>query len=558
MQAMVRALAVGIAVLFCMGQAPPGRVDYTLTPLLREGALTAVQFELSFRGEADGETVLALPDTWGGEDALYRGVEALEVVSGAHMREGEEPALRVLTHRPYARIRVRWRVIQDWPGEPTASQGNPYRPIVQPGYFHLIGNAALVTPRIAEATPARLRVRGKPRGWTFASDLEHRGLRLGNVGASVSVGGDFRIVESADVRMAIRGQWRFTDAGFASDVGEIVAGQRRFWGDGASPFLVTVVQLNAPDGWTSIGGTGLTDAFAFFASPNAEAGPITRTLAHEGMHTWIPGRIGGMPDENEAVDYWLSEGLTDFYTGRLLVREGLWTPAEFAEDFNAMLRAYAESPVREAPNSRILADFWREPAVRQLPYQRGRLLATMWDAHLRARGRDFDEVMREMRRRAETGDPLSAAQMLPVVLSEMRVDVRSDIAAHADAGRAILLPEDVLAPCGRVVTRRVPPFHRGFDIETTSANNNVIAGVDPGLPAYAAGLRNGMALIRRDAGEIGNSELEISYVVRDGQTERTVRYMPRGPGLLTVQSLVLDEDLEGEQLARCLALLGGE
>ncbi|MGH6949759.1 MAG: hypothetical protein ACREH4_02735, partial [Vitreimonas sp.] len=174
MQAMVRALAVGAAALFCMGQAPGSRVDYTLTPLLREGALTAVQFELSFRGEADGETVLALPDSWGGESELYRGVEALEVVSGAQIAEGEGPALRVLTHRPDARIRVRWRVVQDWPGEPVASRGNPYRPIVQPGYFHLIGNAALVTPRIAEATPARLRVRGLPRGWTFASDLEHR------------------------------------------------------------------------------------------------------------------------------------------------------------------------------------------------------------------------------------------------------------------------------------------------------------------------------------------------------------------------------------------------
>jgi predicted metalloprotease with PDZ domain len=176
---------------------------------------------------------------------------------------------------------------------------------------------------------------------------------------------------------------------------------------------------------------------------------------------------------------------------------------------------------------------------------------------LRARGRGLDDVMREMRRRAEAGDGRTAAEMLPLVLGEMGVDIGADIAAHAEAGGAILLPEDVLAPCGRIVTRRVPPFHRGFDIEATSANNNVIAGVDPGLPAYAAGVRNGMVLVRRDAGEIGNSELEIAYVVRDGQSERTFRYMPRGRGVLTVQSLVLAEDLEGETLARCVAVLGG-
>ena len=73
--------------------------------------------------------------------------------------------------------------------------------------------------------------------------------------------------------------------------------------------------------------------------------------------------MGGMPDEGEAAHYWLSEGFTDFYTGRMLVRQGLWTPAQFAEDLNNTLRAYAESPVRAAPNARILADFWREQAV---------------------------------------------------------------------------------------------------------------------------------------------------------------------------------------------------
>jgi predicted metalloprotease with PDZ domain len=557
MRSIVRGLAIAAAAALCMGQAPAGRVEYALTPVVRDGALRSVEVALRFRGDADGETRLLLPDSWGGENELYRGVEALEVVSGASMRPGEGPAERVLTHRPGARIQVRYRVVQDWPGEPMAAQGNPYRPIIQPGYFHLIGHTVLARPHISPATPTRFRVRRLPRGWTFASDLQHRGLRLGNIEQSVTVGGDFRIVEGENARVAVRGAWRFTDAAFARDVNEIVAGQRRFWGDRTSPFLVTVVQLNAPDGWTSIGGTGLSDAFAFFASPNADPAPITRTLAHEGLHTWIPRQIGGMPDEDEAAHYWLSEGFTDFYTGRMLVRQGLWTPAEFAEDLNSTLRAYAESPVRTAPNARILADFWREQPVQQLPYQRGRLAASIWDARLRAMGRDLDDVVIEMRRRARAGDPLKAAELLPVVAASLGLDISADIASHMEEGRPILLPEDTFAPCGRVVTRQTPPFHRGFDIDATTANNNVISGVDPGLPAHAAGMRDGMVLIRRDAGEIGNAEQEIVYVVRDGERERALSYMPRGRGMLTVQRLVLDEDLEGEKLARCVAVLSG-
>lgn len=556
----MRSIAALFALIVCAGFAAPERIDYTLTPILENGALNAVQFDLNFRGEADGTTELSLPDSWGGQAELWRGVEALSVVSGAAMSAGDDPAVRSLTHRPNARIHVRYRVIQDWEGEPTAGPGNPYRPIVRPGYFHLIGSAALIEPSLDGASPVRIRARNMPRGWSFASDLEHGGLVLARIRPSITIGGDFRVLRGADsnLRVAIRGQWSFADADFTAQVNEIIAGQRRFFGDPSSPYLVTVVQLSAPDaGWLSIGGTGLDDAFAFFATPNAEARPIARTLAHEGLHTWIPGRIGGMSEEGEASNYWLSEGFTDFFTGRVLVREGQWIPADFADDVNRMLREYAQSPVRTEPNTRILADFWTSREVQQLPYQRGRLLATIWDRRLRASGHDLDDAVLEMRDRAQADDPLDAAPMFPIVMARFGVDVSADIAAYVEQGQAILLPETVFAPCGRVVTRQVPTFHRGFDIEATIANNNIISGVDRALPAYAAGVRNGMVLIRRAGGEIGDAEREIAYVVRDGETERTFTYMPRGRDTFTLQQLVLDEALQGERLIQCLAVLGG-
>jgi predicted metalloprotease with PDZ domain len=556
-----RTLFAVLAALACAGFGTPPGVEYTLTPVLRDGALTAVQFDVRFRGEDDGETSLRLPQSWGGQDELWRSIDALNVVSGAEMREGDGPGQRVLTHRPNARIHVRYRVIQDWEGAPNAEQGNTYRPAIQPTYFHLIGDASLVVPNeLGLGVPVRLRVRNLPRGWAFASDLEHGGLTIGKLWASVTVGGDFRVLRDVQsgVRVAIRGEWRFQDAAFTGQAAEIIAAQRRFWGDEPTPYLVTVLQLEAPNpGWLSIGGTGLGDAFAFFATPNADVGPITRTLAHESMHTWIPGLIGGMPQQGEARDYWLSEGFTDFYTGRLLVREGVWTPADFAADLNQMLLAYAQSPVRNEPNARVIADFWNDQDVQKLPYQRGRLLAAIWDARLRAAGRSLDDVVLDMRARARGGDPLKAAQMFPIVARTLGLDVENDLAALVEMGMPIALPDDAFAPCGRVVTREATEFHRGFDIDATVANNGVINGVDPESPAHAAGMRDGMVLIRRDGGEIGNAELEIAYVVRDGDQERTLRYMPRGRRTFTLQQLALDEDLEGERLARCVAVMGG-
>jgi predicted metalloprotease with PDZ domain len=556
---LLRSLVVICAALICMAQAPSQRITYTLTPVLEDGALQAVQIDLTFRGQGDGETGLRLPDEWGGETELWRGMEGLTIVSGAEMRDGERVNERMLTHEPNARIHVRYRVIQDWEGVPTGGR-NIYRPIVQPTYFHLIGEAALVTPDLHNATPTRIRTRRMPRGWRFASDLQHRGLALGHVWASITVGGDYRVHTASDgaTRIAIRGDWSFSDEGFTEKVAEIIGGHRAFWSDRSAPYLVTVTQtMQRSEGQMSVGGTGLSDAFAFFATPNVDDAPITRTLAHESFHTWIPGQIGGMPEENEAASYWFSEGLTDFYTGRMLVRSGLWTPQQFADDLNEMLTAYAQSPVREAPNTRIGADFWSDQHVQQLPYQRGRFLMTTWDARLRAEGRSLDQAVLEMRARATAGDQLKAIEMLPIVLDSMGLDVRSDIASYAEAGARVLLPEDVFAPCGQVLTREMPIFDPGFDVAAMRANDRVISGVDPGLPAYAAGLRDGMVFVRQQSGHVGDPEQQLILVVRDGDQERTIGYFPHGRGAYELQRLEIDPGLEGERLAQCRAVLGG-
>ena len=550
-----------LALLFAQS-ASAATVEYQLTPVLTQQALTAVQFDVLFDGTATGKTTLELPDSWGGQEELWREIEDLQVVSGARMIDGQGPADRLLRHAPGSRIHLRYRVVQNWKeGPPSAGDGNPYRPIIQPNYFHLIGNAAFVVPELAEEASARIRANGLPQGWRFASDLEHAGLSLGQVKTSISVGGDYRILrdEQSGLRLAIRGEWKFSDAEFLASVARITHGHRRFWSDSDSPFLVTVTFLTTPDpGWSSIGGTGLDDAFAFFATANAEVKTISRLLAHEGLHTWIPLKIGGMPETDEAADYWLSEGFTDFYAARLLVKDGAWGPQEFADDLNETLRAYANSPARAYPNARVTRDFWKDQNIQKLPYQRGRLLASIWDARLRASGeQDFDDIVQAMRQRATAGSELKAVGLFREVTNQIGLDVSADLRQHSEQGVPITLPPDVFAPCGEIVTRQVPNFHRGFDIDATTANGNVISGTDPQSPAFAAGLRDGMTLVTRAAGEIGNAELEIDYLVKDGDQERHIRYFPRGAGEHAQQSLRIDAQLDATGEALCRRVLGG-
>lgn len=562
MQSRLKAALAAAALTLCGAQAPaPASIEYDLTPIMRAGALQAVEVDARFRGEPDGTTTLRLPGAWGGEEQLWRGLENIRVISGGALTDGDGPTQRIVTHRPNARLHLRYRIVQDFQGAPSAEDGNAYRPVIQPGYFHLIGEAIFITPDYAEAeTPLHVRARNMPRGWRFASDLEHAEATLEDVWSSVSVGGDFRIVTlpEQNVRVALRGDYAFTDASFAGQVSDIIAGQRRFFADPASPFLVTVIALETPHpDWRSIGGTGLGDAFAFFATPNVEIGQITRILAHEGLHTWIPHQIGGMPTEGEAAHYWLSEGFTDFFTGRVLVRESIWTPQQFADELNEMLQAYAQSPARDAPNARIAADFWNDQEIERLPYRRGRLLASVWDARLRAQGRDLDDAIFEMRRRAQAGDPLKAAELFAAVMQSFGADISADLDTYVEQGARVLLPEHTFAPCGHIETRDVAVFERGFDAAAMQANNGVISGVDPTSQAYAAGMRDGMVFVRREAGVIGDSETPITYVVRDGEAERAITYYPRGAATYLRQRLVLEPNLEGELLQQCRAVLGG-
>lgn len=546
-----------------LGLATPRPVDadtanvvaYTLSAAFAPGdTLPTVTVRLDFAGETDGETILTLPDAWGGESELWRGIGGLRVSGdSARAESGANPAQRVLRHAAGAALAVTYDVHQDWPGVPEANGRNQYRPTLQPAYVHLIGNTLFAHPAMDFGRPAVFTRGVLPPGWSFASDLEHggsdRALTVGDVLESVVVAGDFRVVtrgaKAGELRVAIRGRWSFSDDDFADRVERIVRSHRAFWGDPDEPFLVTVLPLAAAAGSSSLGGTGRADAFAFFATDNAQEYTLNRVLAHEHLHTWIPRRIGRMPETDEAEDYWLSEGFTDFYTFRLLLKDAIWTLDDYLEAVNEVLSRYAQSPVRTVPNRTIVSDFWKGPEIGDLPYQRGFLLATLWDERLRRASNgavDLDDVMLSLRRdfRAiPAGDkPVRAVDALMATLRKYGVDATSDLERHVTAGEPILLPDGLLGAAGRLMTEELPEFSRGFDPAATTAAGGVVTGTDPEGPAFAAGMRDGMKIVKREAGEPGNPTVELVYRVLDGATERVFRYLPHGRRRFLTQRLV--------------------
>ncbi|HYE44685.1 MAG TPA: hypothetical protein VEA44_02820 [Caulobacter sp.] len=552
-----------------MGASAPAGLSYELSPVMADGKLTAVAVTLRFQADGDGETLLALPDRWGGKEQLYRHLEGMTVEGGSLREDG--PARRIVSHAPGARLVVRYRVVNGYAGDPDASDDNPYRPVVRPAWFHLLGNAWVVQPDGRGRPEAQVTWTGWPADWTIVSDLQHpkRGERLDLAGVieSVALGGpDIRIerrrIPGGTLRVAVRGEWPFSRSEFADRTAAVIAAQRDFFNDVEGPFLVTLIPVQAAEGWESVGGTGRSDAFALFSTRGDLEEELGGILGHEHVHSWIPGQLVRMPDV-EQLDYWFSEGFTDFYAWRTQLRGGVWTLDQFLAALNEAFREYDASPARTWTNEKVAAAFWTDGAAQRIPYRRGAFLALHWDEQLR-RGSggaaDLDNVVlglrTQMRGARSPEDIPDARPGLTAMLLSKGLDPRQDIARYIDGGEVLELDGDWFGGCLIIATQQIAVFERGWDVPKTSASG-VITGLDPASPAYAAGLRDGMKILKREAGAPGDSRVEYVLRVQDGESERLIRFFPQGRGRYDLRTARLAPGLDKAGRERCRKAMAG-
>jgi predicted metalloprotease with PDZ domain len=551
--------------------AAPGPVSYEVTPELADGRLVDLSVQISLNGDADGVTNLRMPDRWSGAEELYRAIHDVKA-TGAKLRRLSDSEYQ-LSAAPGAPILLSYKIKQDFKGELTAGEGPPFRPVVRADRFTALGWATFAEVAGPVGRPVSFRWGQVPTGWTVASDLDHQGgvNDTGDLLDSVMVGGsDLHMVttEAAGgrVRIAMHGDWKFTPAQMASLIDRIAVSASDFWGDKGQDFFVAVTPMASPSGQGSAQyGVGLGDAFSLWSTTEVDEPALRHIVTHEHEHVWFPGRVGGVrTGRDEPLDYWLSEGFTDFYTLRILLRSGLWTPEEFVADYNRILRDYANSPVIAAPNSVVAQGFFEDPAVADLPYQRGLLLAALWDQRLRTRtngAHDLDDVVRAMRDRAagQTEDGAAVAN-LQASYAALGGDLGADMTNLVDKGQPMLLPADLFGDCARVVTTETRAFDRGFDSARTNAAGGVVQGVAENGPAYAAGLRNGMRIVGRLSPAVENDpRVELMYQVVDkGGSGRLIRYRPQGSRSITLQEIVLTPDMAPAKRAACTRSMAGQ
>lgn len=556
---MRRFLIGGLAVL---SLAFPARAEvrYALSPVIENGALTALAVDIDFTADADGVTRLRFVDSFQGDAHPGRYAEGLAVAGADQVTplDGEQTEIR---SAPGAPLHARYRIRSGYDAPPDTQNAVQTKPIVLPDWFYAMGEVVFAFPAGRRDEAATFAWGAAPGGFRLASDLTAPGPRtVEDVLHGVVTGSPrLRIINGAGAeagtRIAALGAFdRFDDAVFADAAFRIIKAERGFWGDDASPFLVTLAPL-VPRVFEAYSGTGRTDGFALWIGTSLGLKEVLPLLAHEYFHTWNAGQLGLQAADRSTA--WLSEGFTDFYTKRLLLRAGLFSLEDYVASWNEWLRAYGVSPARNATEKRITEVYWTDQDVEGVAYKRGAMMAALFDAQLRRDGRSLDGVMRGMRQLKSQNPESGLRPNFDAAFEKVAGrPALSDIDRYQVRGETLILPADTFA-CLPLETVIQPGFDVGFDPDAT-ATQGVFAGVDPAGPAYAAGLRDGMKRLGREGGAANDSSVELAYRVADAAgVERVIRYKPEGKTRVTFQRLSVPPTLTPDQRQACVRTLAG-
>lgn len=553
------------------GKAPGAPVRYTVSPEFSGGELRALDVEIRFDGDADGTTRLAWSNHWAGENKLAQWARDVRV-KGATSVAADANGARIIHAAPDAPLTVHYRILSAYDHDPTVDEWQQQSwPIVRPRWFYAAGEALFAAPDGRDDAPATFEWRGAPAGFGFASDLEHLAVRPGTVDdviESILIGGyGLRVTGSATsgpgVRVATIGSYAFPADALAPVARSVISAERDFWGtDLHAPFLVTMAPLKVSKSHQSFSGTGRGDAFAMWVGQDIPLKMLTYLLAHEYFHTWNPARLGGLPDgPGEARGFWFSEGFTDFYARRLMVRAGLTSPEEFVAEWNEALLRYDTSPLRTTPNREAAKKFWSDENAQKLPYDRGSLLGALWDYRLRAKsdgGITLDKVMHRQLKIAHKSSQEKgpyAPEFFVEAARDEDLNVEADIARYVTRGAMIMLPSAAFGRCATVRTEQRPVFDLGFEVES-SASGLTAQHVTPASPAFAAGLRSGMRITKL-SGTHGDSTTDYVLRADDHGAQKLIRFRPAGRTTIVVQQLVLDRALAARRPKMCAATLSG-
>lgn len=406
--------------------APAETFKIEFTRLSSAGGLTV---SITTPGDADGQTTFSNHACCGIESAQKFITDVHIDASGRPLPVTQDAAGWSVRHPPRASLTVSYRLPPSGPMTIDVGVPDQLRPIVEGGLFHVVGTFGLLMPtgrRNSDRLELNIDATRVADAAHFISSLgtgnrlERLQVTRAQAVGALYLGGPIQLSvhDTPTGRVAV--VYSAMDPGFrpndfTSDTLAIIAAERRFFNDRQPWYLVSLHGGRRKNPAINLGGgMGLTNSFVMFASAGLDGSDarhredFRRVLAHEYFHNWngLTLRVASRADSDgdDPSVYWFSEGVTEFYTVRLLTRAGLMTSVRAKAMLNFKLDNYAKNSRRGVSAKEAGTLFWTDVDGEQIPYLRGYLAA--WSADIAIsrssrRTRDLDSSIQALVARAK-------------------------------------------------------------------------------------------------------------------------------------------------------------
>ena len=475
--------------------------------------------EIILKGKFQDQLILDLPSKWAG--ALYtEQIKNIQVADGHKLElihnNNNEQAVITINGNQNTELKIKYEIHQ--------KAGNPsdvHEAIVRHDLIHAPGYGIFATPNDLNDDKINISI-----NWF---ELDPKWLTLSSYGSkksfnkqlsapellhAVYVAGNIRLhqisSEKSPVYLSLYGNFDLEDKQIISDIEGIIDSQRKFFNDYDFPhYAISLIEGDRPN---SMGGTRLYNSFTAFLPKEMDRSDYYILFAHEHLHNWIGGRIQNNKDEE--LNYWWSEGFTDYYARLIAYRTHAISQDIFIKEINTFLESYYLSPVIAEPNTRIQKDFWHNYAIEKLPYYRGFVFAIYLNDLIKKENstKSLDNVMHDLLKEAHK-KKFSIDLFKKIVGKYVKNGIDKEVSSFIDAGNIISI-EEISLPIQKNLGKG---YYLGFDKEVFQREKR-IANVDIRSNAYKSGIRNNQEVLGYDIPKgYRNANQTITIKTTDGE-----------------------------------------
>ena len=418
-------------------------------------------------------------------------------------------------------------------------------PTVDDRHAFIPGASTFVFPSEARIGEVRVRI-DKPADWNIATSWgidkdEYRfdGTDSDDLVYSFVASGDYRVetieFDGIGVHTAFRGQGWTRDDEVQDFLLRVLASHRDTFQTTPFERLLAVGDFFYDRGVTS--GSAFHNSINLMMPRDRKLSDdvgFQNLIAHESFHLWNGG--DGVLAYADYEVLWLSEGVTDFYAQKNLLRAQLIDDEEMLEEMAGKYLRLNVSFLRDMPLPDVGSQYFEDPGARSLVYTKGALAGFLIDTYLQSTTgglESLDDVVRtlaESRNNVERGEKYRNDDVLgalETVGGAELVKLFQDFSS-GDYRRAL---ESVLDLAGYRIERVAEP---GYTLGIYDLGGRLqpatVRALDREGAAFGAGVRRNDVILEMDGRPIRDRralEEEMKWIT-DGNGEPILLVVGRG------------------------------